>query len=45
MELAEKCAGVPKGGKIGRWTHEQRVMVVYSVLCSLFRLAERKKKV
>lgn len=35
-EMAEKCAGVPPGGKIGRWTHEDRVAVVYSVLCHLY---------
>lgn len=42
-ELAEKCAGVPIGQKLGRWTHEERVAVVYSVMCSLFRISKSKK--
>ena len=42
-EMAERCAGVSPGGKGGRWTHEGRVVVVYSVLCSLYRLSRRKK--
>lgn len=35
-EMAERCAGVAKGQKRGRWTHEDRVLIVYSVLCHLF---------
>jgi len=34
-DMAEKCAGVEPGQKRGRWTHEDRVAIVYSVLCSL----------
>lgn len=41
-ELAEKCAGVAPGEKVGRWTHEDRVAVVYSVLCALCRLNKPK---
>jgi hypothetical protein len=43
MEMAERCAGVAPGEKYGRWTHEDRVMLVYSVLCSLYRLNKRRK--
>lgn len=43
-ELAEKCAGVAPGEKNGRWTHEDRVAIVYSVLCSLLRLNKKKRK-
>ncbi len=42
-EMAEKCAGVPPGEKIGRWTHENRVAIVYWVLCTLIRLNKIKK--
>jgi len=42
-EIAEKCAGVAPGEKRGRWTHEDRVVVIYSVLCSLIRLNNKKE--
>jgi hypothetical protein len=35
--MAEKAVTIPKGEKIGRWDREQRVAIVYSVLCSLAR--------
>lgn len=34
MEMAERCAGVSKGEK-------GRVVVVYSVLCSLYNLSKK----
>lgn len=34
---AKKIAGVAPGQKSGRWTHEDRAAVVYSVLCSLYK--------
>ncbi len=41
-DMAERCAGVAKGEKMGRWTHEDRVLVVYSLLCSLLRISAKK---
>jgi len=35
--MAEKAVTIPEGGKSGRWTREDRVALVYSVLCSLIR--------
>lgn len=37
-EMAEKAVSIPEGGKVGRWTREDRVTLVYSVLCSLYRI-------
>jgi hypothetical protein len=42
-EIAERCAGVAPGEKIGRWTHNDRVVICYAVLCSLIRLNKQKK--
>lgn len=36
--IAEQIVTIPPGEKVGRWTREDRVAVVYSVLCSLARL-------
>ena len=44
LEMAERCAGVSKGGKVGRWSHEDRVAVVYSVLCSMYNLSKKDEK-
>lgn len=41
-ELAHKCAGVPPGGKQGRWTHEDRAAIVYAVMCALIRINKKK---
>lgn len=41
MELAEKCAARP--GPENRYTHEDRIMIVYSVLCGMYRINKRKK--
>lgn len=38
MIMAEKAVTIPEGVKIGRWDRETRVILVYSVLCSLARL-------
>ncbi len=35
MQMAERCAGIKKGEKHGRWTHEMRVAILYSVLLHL----------
>ena len=43
MEMAKRVAGVSEGGQVGRWTRDDRVMLVYSVLCSLYRLSRKKK--
>lgn len=43
-ELAERSVSIPKGGRVGRWTREDRVSLVYSVICSLVRLGKNKKK-
>ena len=37
-EAAEKAVKIPVGGRLGRWTREDRVALVYSVLCSLCRM-------
>ena len=44
LELAEKAVFIQEGEKIGKWTRENRVALVYSVLCSLIRLNKRKNK-
>lgn len=38
---AEEIVTIPEGGKVGKWTRESRVMLVYSVLCSLCRIKMR----
>lgn len=35
--LAEGAVTIPVGGKEGRWTREDRVMVVWSALCAMAR--------
>lgn len=35
QKLAHQVAGVRPGQKIGRWTHEQREVLCYSVLYKL----------
>jgi len=42
-DIAEKCAGVPKGQKVGRWTHDDRVIICYSVLYKLILLNSKKE--
>lgn len=42
-ELAEKAVSIPKGEKVGRWTREDRVAVVYSALCSIYRTNKAKQ--
>jgi hypothetical protein len=42
--MAENAVSIKEGEKVGRWTREDRVAVVYSVLCSLFRMSKQKKK-
>lgn len=42
--MAEKIVFIPKGEKRGRWTREDRVALVYSVLCSLSRLGKKKNE-
>jgi hypothetical protein len=36
--MAENAVSIKPGEKVGRWTRDDRVAVVYSVLCSLARL-------
>ena len=40
--LAERAVTIPEGDRSGKWTREARVMLVYSVLCSLFRIKKRE---
>lgn len=40
-EMAERCAGDPPTGS--RWTREERVAVVFSVLCSMWRSSDKKR--
>lgn len=37
LDLAESVVSIPEGARVGRWTREDRVAVVFSVLCSLVR--------
>ena len=37
--MAENAVSIPKGGKVGRWNREDRVAVVYAVLCFFARKA------
>lgn len=41
--LAERVVTIPEGGRVGKWTREERVMLVYSVLCGLFRIKKREE--
>lgn len=43
--MAEQICFIPPGEKSGRWTREDRVMLIYSALCALNKipLAERKR--
>jgi len=41
-EMAERCAGVAPGERNGRWTHEDRVAIIYSVVCSIINLNNKK---
>jgi hypothetical protein len=42
--LAEKCAGVSPGEKIGRWTHEDRVAICYAVIYKLISINKKERK-
>lgn len=44
MEMAEKAVTIPVGGKVGRWTREDRIAVVYSALCSMIRLKKHESR-
>ena len=37
MIMAESVVSIPEGGKVGRWTRKDRVILVYSVLCAFAR--------
>ena len=39
MLMAERAVTIPEGEIRGRWDRKRRVMLVYSVLCSLARKA------
>lgn len=41
-EMAERAVKIPAGSKHGRWSREERVALVYAVLCSLFRKGSNK---
>lgn len=41
---AEDIVTIPEGGRVGKWTREERVMLVYSVLCSLFRIKKQEEQ-
>lgn len=43
MNLAESAVSIPPGEKVGRWTREDRIMVVYSALCAIYRINKNKK--
>jgi hypothetical protein len=40
-EMAERAVTIPPGEKQGRWSREERVVLVYSALCSMVRISER----
>ena len=42
--MAESVVTIPVGGKVGRWTREDRVILVWSALCSIARNERNKKK-
>lgn len=50
MQMAESAVFIPKeyvprkGGEYGNWDRAKRVAVVYSVLCSMFRIKKKEKK-
>ena len=44
LSLAKKAVSIPEGEKVGKWTRETRVALVYSVICTLVRIAKNKKK-
>ena len=41
--VAEKAVTIPKGGKVGRWTREDRVALVATVVAKLIRNGQKKK--
>jgi len=43
-ELAEKAVTIQEGEKVGRWTRGDRVAVVYSALCAIYRTNKAKKQ-
>lgn len=44
LAMAERAVSIQKGEKRGRWTREMRVSLVYSALCSLYRISKEKKQ-
>lgn len=40
MEMAERAVTIPEGEKQGRWSRDERVILVYSALCSIVRINE-----
>jgi len=43
-EMAERAVSIKEGGKVGRWTREDRVALVYSVIYSIIQNKERNKR-
>jgi len=43
-QMAERAVTIPKGGKVGRWTREERVALVYSVIYSIIQCNEKNKR-
>jgi len=41
-QMAEKAVTIPEGQKQGRWSRDERIVLVYSALCSIVRINEKK---
>lgn len=43
-EMAERAVTIQEGGKVGRWDRPARVILVYSVLCAMYRISKGKSR-
>lgn len=41
-DMAEHAVTIPEGEKVGRWTRDMRVAVVYSILVSIYKINKKK---
>lgn len=39
--MAESACTIPPGEKVGRWTRDDRVHLIFTVLCSLARMPRK----
>ncbi len=42
--MAECAVTIPVGGKVGRWTRDDRVVVVWSAICSMCKLSTARRR-